>query len=137
MKRERLKKAAGRAAALMLAVALCAGCGMRAEKSEKNGSVKTEKEHTERTERLAELALWDDDGIYVTEHCIYSTVEESKKTEIVQSDWQGKEQQRYSLSGHVRIQGISEKYVCYSEFVENDEAILYLAPIEQTESGTV
>lgn len=134
LKRES-KKAAGRAAALMLAVALCAGCGMQAEKSEKNGSVKAEKEHTESTERLAELTLRDGIGIYVTEHCLYSTVEESKKAELVQSDWQGKEQHRYPLGEYVHIRGISEKYVCYSEFVENDGVVLCLAPIEQTENG--
>lgn len=130
-----LKKAAGRIVAALLVAGLCAGCGMQAKSPETNDSVKTEKEKKERKELLSELALRDGFGIYVTERCVYKVEEASKKNELVQFDWQGKEQHRISFGEYASIEGISEKYVCYSENGQNDESILYLAPIEQTEKG--
>lgn len=133
-KRTGLKKTAGRAVAVLLVMGVFAGCGMQAKRPETKDSVKTEKEKEESKELLSKLALSDGDGIYVTEHCVYKVEEESEKSELVQLDWQGKEQNRISL-GDANIEGISEKYVCYFENGQNDESILYLAPIEQTEKG--
>lgn len=133
-KRVALKKAAGRTVVALLVAGLCAGCGMQAKKPETNDRVKTEKEKKERKELLSELALRDGFGIYVTEHCVYKWEEASKQNELVQSNWQGKEQHRISFGEYTSIEGISEKYVCYSENGQN-ESILYLAPIEQTEKG--
>ena len=130
-----LKKEAGRIVAVLLVTGLFAGCGMQAKRPETNDSVKTEKERKERKELLSELALRDGYGIYVTEHCVYKVEKTSKKNELVQFDWQGKEQHRISFGEYASIEGISEKYVCYSENGQNDESILYLAPIEQTEKG--
>lgn len=134
-KRAALKKAAGRTVAALLVAGLCAGCGMQAKSPETNDSVKTEKEKKERKELLSELALRVGDGIYVTEHCVYKVEEGAKKNELVQFDWQGEEQHRIPFGEYASIEGISEKYVCYSENGQNDELILYLAPIEHTEKG--
>lgn len=129
-KRTRWKKTAGRAITVLLVTGLLGGCGMQAKRAETNDSVKIEKEKTEQKERLSQLAQLDGNSIFVTDHCIYRM-----DGEFVQSDWKGKELDRISLGENEKIEGMSEKYICYSEDRENGECILYLAPVEQTKEG--
>lgn len=133
LKRVGLKRAAGRAVVVLLVAGLFAGCGMQAKRPETKDSVNAEKEHTDKKELLSKLALRNSTDIYVTEHCIYE--EKVQPCELVQSDWQGKEQHRYSLGEHSSIEWISDKYVCYTDNKGDEESVLYLAPIEKTEKG--
>lgn len=122
---------------MLLVAGLCAGCGTQAKKPETNDSVKKEQEENARVEQLAELVQYESANSYMTRQCIYRRVStESGMMELVQSDWNGKEQHRYSLGEDTVIEGISEKYVCYEALEKDGTAFaLYLAPVKQTKQG--
>lgn len=128
VKSEMLKKTIRTGAVVLFAAYLSIGCGTSAKKPETNDSVKIEEEVKQEEDFLSSM-----DGVYVTEHCIYSTLGDK---ELVQTDRQGKELHRYSLDKNAQIEGISEEFVCYSVTEKECEYdYLYVAPIVKSEKG--